>query len=123
VINDWPDDSVVFIYDYPVNQAALAAIRPQYPPVAARFELFLNGIGLGNGFRELTDAAEHRRRFEADLTARREAGLSQPPLDEDFLSALERGLPDCAGVAIGLDRVVALAAAADSLAPTLNFPH
>jgi lysyl-tRNA synthetase class 2 len=123
VINDWPDDSVVFIYDYPANQAALAAIRPQYPPVAARFELFLNGIELGNGFRELTDAAEHRRRFEADLTARREAGLSQPPLDEDFLSALERGLPDCAGVAIGLDRVVALAAAADSLAPTLNFPH
>jgi lysyl-tRNA synthetase class 2 len=123
LVGDWPDDTAVFLYDYPANQAALAAIKPEDPPVAARFEIFLNGLELGNGFRELTDAEEQRRRFEADLAARRKAGLNEPPIDTAFLSALKRGLPECAGVAIGLDRVVALAAGADSLAEALNFPH
>jgi lysyl-tRNA synthetase class 2 len=123
LISDWPDDTAVFLYDYPADQAALAAIKPGNPPVAARFEIFLNGLELGNGFRELTDAEEQRRRFDQDLAARRKAGLDQPPIDTAFLSALKRGLPECAGVAIGLDRVVALAAGADSLADTLTFPH
>lgn len=123
LIGDWPQNTAVFLYDYPATQAALAAIKPQDPPVAARFEVFLNGLELGNGFRELTDADEQRRRFEADLAARRMAGLDEPPLDTALLTALERGLPECAGIAIGLDRVVALASGKDSLAEAVNFPH
>jgi lysyl-tRNA synthetase class 2 len=123
IVGGWPDDTAVFLYDYPASQAALAAIKPQDPPVAARFEVFLNGLELGNGFRELTDATDQRRRFESDLLARRAAGIERPPIDTDFLAALECGLPECAGVAIGLDRIVALAAGAGSLAEVVNFPH
>lgn len=104
----WPQGTAVFLYEYPASQAALAAIRPGPPPVAARFEVFLDGIELGNGFKELTDAAEQRRRFEADLAARRRAGLPEPPIDESLLAALEQGLPDCAGVAVGLDRLLSV---------------
>lgn len=120
---DWPRDTAVFLYDYPPSQAALAAIKPGDPPVAARFEVFVNGIELGNGFRELTDAAEQRRRFEADLVTRRAMGLTEPPMDGELLAALEHGLPECSGVAIGVDRVLALVAGADSLGAVLNFPH
>ncbi len=120
---DWPRDTAVFLSDYPPSQAALAEIKPGDPPVAARFEVFVNGIELGNGFRELTDAAEQRRRFEADLVARRALGLPEPPMDRELLAALEQGLPECSGVAIGVDRVLALAGGADSLSAILNFPH
>lgn len=120
---DWPDATAVFLYDYPASQAALAAVKPGNPPVAARFEVFVNGLELGNGFRELTDPAEQRRRFAADLTARRQAGAAEVPIDTALLAALEAGLPDCAGVALGLDRLIALASGADSLAETLTFPH
>jgi elongation factor P--(R)-beta-lysine ligase len=120
---DWPTGTAVFLYDYPAAQAALAAIKPGDPPVAARFEVFVDGRELGNGFRELTDPAEQRRRFEAELAVRREAGEASPPIDEALLAALERGMPECAGVAIGLERVLALRLGADSLAPAVNFPH
>jgi lysyl-tRNA synthetase class 2 len=123
VVSDWPADTAVFLYDYPASQAALAALKPQGPPVAARFEVFVNGLELGNGFRELTDAAEQGRRFEADLAVRRASGSAIVPVDTEFLAALERGLPDCAGVALGIDRVIALAAGAASLADVVNFPH
>lgn len=115
-------DAVTFVYDYPASQAALARIKPQTPPVAARFEAYVGEIELANGFSELTDAAEQRRRFEAELEARRRAGRTAPPLDEAFLAALDR-LPSCAGVALGVDRLVALAAGADELAPILSFTH
>lgn len=119
-----PRDAAVFIHDYPIGQASLAAIdRTATPPVAARFEIFVNGIELGNGFRELTDAAEQRSRFEADLDKRRAIGAQTSPLDESFLDALSAGLPDCAGVAIGIDRLAAIAAGADRLADVLAFPH
>ena len=123
VVDEWPRNTAVFLYDYPTAQAALARIKPAEPPVAARFEVFINGLELGNGFHELTDAVEQRRRFEADVAARRRAGLPDAPIDTDLLAALENGLPDCAGVAIGIDRLFALLIGADSLADAINLPH
>jgi lysyl-tRNA synthetase class 2 len=114
---------VTFVHDYPASQAALAEIKDQVPPVAARFEAFVGSLELANGFKELTDAAEQRRRFETELDLRRRAGRPTPPLDEAFLAALARGLPPCAGVALGLDRLIALAAGVDNLAAALSFAH
>ncbi len=104
-----------FLHDYPADQAALAALNPGVPDTAARFEVFVQGLELGNGYRELTDAGEQRRRFIAERQARAFAGLPVPPLDEAMLVALEAGLPDCAGVALGVDRMLMLAAGAESL--------
>ncbi|HPF59283.1 MAG TPA: EF-P lysine aminoacylase EpmA [Candidatus Competibacteraceae bacterium] len=111
-----------FVYDYPASQAALARLRPGDPPVGERFELYLNGIELANGFHELGDAVEQRRRFEAENAVRRAQGLPVMPIDENLLAALETGLPDCAGVALGFDRLVMLAAGRNSLAEVLAFP-
>ena len=111
-----------FVYDYPASQAALARLRPGEPSVAERFEFYLDGVELANGFVELTDAAEQRARFEAENAARRAAGLPVMPLDERLLAALAAGLPECAGMALGLDRVLMLAAGRASLAEVLAFP-
>ena len=120
-----PAERPTFVFDYPASQAALARIRPGEggsPAVAERFEVYLGPVELANGFHELTDAAEQRGRFEADREARRRRGLELPPLDERFLAALAAGIPDSAGVALGLDRLVALAAGATSLREVLAFP-
>jgi len=114
--------ALTFIYDYPASQAALARVRPGPPPLAARFEAFLDGMELANGFHELTDAAEQRRRFEADRTYRSRHGLMDVPMDERLLHALEQGLPDCAGVAVGFDRVLMIAAGARSIDEVTAFP-
>jgi lysyl-tRNA synthetase class 2 len=90
--------------------------------VAARFELYLDGVELANGFHELTDAAEQRSRFEHDLSIRRNRGQREVPLDARLLDSLDEGLPDCAGVALGFDRLVALAIGADSLRAAMAFP-
>jgi len=116
-----PPDGPVFIYDYPASQAALARIRQSEPPVAERFELYLGGMELANGFHELTDAQEQRQRFAADLTARKASGLPGVPVDERFLAALQAGLPPCAGVALGIDRLVMLAAGVKSISEVLTF--
>jgi lysyl-tRNA synthetase class 2 len=110
-----------FIVDYPASQAALARLKPGLPPVAARFELFLDGVELANGFHELIDGGEQRARFARDLQARRARGQVQPPLDECMLEALAEGLPDCAGVALGFDRLAALAIGAPRLADAMAF--
>jgi lysyl-tRNA synthetase class 2 len=115
--------AITFIYDFPENLASLARIKPTTPPVAARFETFLGGIELANGFDELTDEVEQRTRFDAERKQRRSAGLHVPPLDEDFLAALSHGLPHCAGVAIGLDRLFAVATGLQSLSETISFAH
>ncbi|RME33339.1 MAG: EF-P lysine aminoacylase GenX [Gammaproteobacteria bacterium] len=94
------------VHDYPASQAALARVRPGTPPVAERFELFIEGMEIANGFHELTDAAEQERRFLEDNRRRGEAGLPAMPPDHRLLAALEAGLPDCAGVAVGLDRLL-----------------
>ena len=115
--------SLTFVYDYPADQAALARLKPGTPPVAARFELFAGGVELANGFAELTDAHEQRRRFEAEREARRRTGRHVPPIDAALLAALEQGLPACAGVALGLDRLVAVALGLDAIGATLSFEH
>jgi elongation factor P--(R)-beta-lysine ligase len=115
-------DALTFVTDFPASHAALARIKPGSPPVAARFEAFVGELELANGFAELTDPAEQRRRFEADLRRRRRDGRAVAPLDEAFLDVLAK-VPACAGVALGVDRVVALAAGLDRLAGTLALAH
>ena len=122
VLASFDASAVTFVYDYPASQAALARLMPAAPPVAARFEAFCGGIELANGFHELADAAEQRRRFTADISARRAAGRHVPPIDERFLEALP-SLPDCAGVALGFDRLVALATDQHELKAVLSFAH
>ncbi len=111
-----------FVTRYPAAQAALARLHPEDPRVAARFELVVDGVELANGYHELTDPQEQRRRFAADLEARRRRGLATPALDEKFLAALEAGLPDCAGVALGVDRLLMLSLGAERLADVMPFP-
>ena len=113
---------LTFLYDYPASQAALARLRPGDPPVGERFELYLDGIELANGFHELGDAGEQRRRFEEENAVRRARGQPEMPVDEHLLAALATGLPDCAGVALGFDRLAMLAAGKQSLAEVLTFP-
>lgn len=115
-------DRLTFIYDFPASAAALARVRRDDPPIAERFELYLDGIELANGFQELTDAHEQRRRFDRDREARTLNGLAAVPIDERFLAALTHGLPACSGVALGLDRLVMLAAGATSIAQAMAFP-
>jgi lysyl-tRNA synthetase class 2 len=111
-----------FIYDYPASQAALARVRAGSPELAERFELYWQGVELANGFHELTDAAEQSRRFAADLAAREALGRPMLPADSHLIRALEAGLPDCAGVALGVDRLLMLALGLPSVAETLAFP-
>jgi len=113
---------LTFIYNYPASQAALARIWPGEPPVAERFEAFIDGIELVNGFHELADATEQGRRFDADLAYRNTAGLAQVPRDERLLAALRHGLPGCSGVALGLDRLLMVVAGAKSLSEVIPFP-
>src|SRR5512138_628194 len=110
---------LTFIYDYPASQAALAKVRGA---VASRFEAYLDGIELANGFHELADAAEQRARFDRDLAERSRRGLPLHPVDEHFLQALEHGLPECSGVALGFDRLVMCAAGAKHIDEVLAFP-
>ncbi len=110
-----------FVYDYPASQAALARLGPDGRH-AARFELYWRGVELANGFHELCDAKEQRRRFEQDLRRREQDGLPVVPLDEALIAALEHGLPDCAGVALGLDRLLALMQGAHALDEVIAFP-
>jgi len=111
-----------FIHDYPASQASLARVRDGDPPLAERFEVFAEGVELANGYHELVDATEQRRRFEADIETREGQGLPAVPIDERLLAALEHGLPDCAGVALGVDRLIMLAAGTRNIADVLAFP-
>jgi lysyl-tRNA synthetase class 2 len=110
-----------FLHDFPASQAALARVRPGEPPLAERFELFWKGIELANGFHELTDAAEQRRRFEQDRARRAAEGREAPPYDAHLVEALEAGMPDCAGVALGLDRLLMLLLDLPELGDALAF--
>ncbi len=107
-----------FIYDFPASQAALSRVRGE---VAERFELVWRGVELANGFHELADADEQARRFETELAWRREQGKILPPSDAHLIAALQSGLPDCAGVALGVDRLLMLLLDAPDLATTLAF--
>ncbi len=116
-------DRPTFLTHWPAAQAALARRDPSDPRVAERFELFVCGIELANAFVELTDAAEQRARFLVDRARRRELyGDEFWPLDEDFLAALEHGMPPAAGIALGFDRLAMLASGADRIDQVLWLP-
>ena len=120
-----PRQGLTVVRDYPASQAALARLRrePGQPAVAERFEVYLGQQELANGYQELTDAVEQRQRFEAEQAHRRRSGLPETPLDEHLLSALDHGLPDCAGVALGVDRLLMALTGAEHLDEVLAFPH
>lgn len=117
----FPRHRITVIHDYPASQCALARVRPGEPPLAERFELYLGPHELANGYHELNDAAEQRARFEGDNRRRRERGLREMPLDEPLLGALG-SMPDCAGVALGIERLLMCLAETDTIADVLAFP-
>jgi lysyl-tRNA synthetase class 2 len=117
----FPADRITLVHDYPTSQCALAKIRQDDPPLAERFELYLGSQELANGYHELTDAREQRSRFARDNERRRERGLAEIPLDEQLLSALETGMPDCAGVAMGIERLLMAMLDTDDIREVLAF--
>jgi lysyl-tRNA synthetase class 2 len=112
----------VFLYDYPASQAALARVRVTSPPVAERFELYLDGIEICNGYHELTDPIELRRRMQHQAELRRAAGLSELPVESRLLRAMQAGLPECCGVALGFDRLALWRLGLSELQDVLAFP-
>lgn len=115
-------EAPTILYDYPLSMAALSRRSADDPRLAERFEVYICGLELANAFGELTDPVEQRARFTADQ-ARRQALYGQTyPIDEDFLAALEHGLPLCAGIALGFDRLVMLATGADHIEDVLWAP-
>lgn len=112
----------IIVYDYPAAQASLSQLSAEDERVAQRFEYFLAGIELANGFHELRDAAAQRRRFEGENRKRRQAGGETLPLDDHFLEALRQGLPDCSGVAMGVDRLLMLRCGVQHIDQVLAFP-
>lgn len=116
-----PAGSILVVHDYPASQCALARIRGGEPPVAERFELYLGPLELANGYHELADADEQRRRFERDQAVRHDRGLPSPATDARLLAALAHGLPDCAGVALGVDRLLMAMLGTASIARVLAF--
>ncbi|EHH1245479.1 elongation factor P--(R)-beta-lysine ligase [Vibrio parahaemolyticus] len=122
VENKIGQDVPAFVYDFPASQAALAKINPQDHRVADRFEVYFKGIELANGFHELDNPKEQLARFEQDNAKRIEMGLKPQPIDYHLISALEAGLPDCAGVALGIDRLIMLALGCDHIDQVTAFP-
>lgn len=114
-------DRFTFVYDYPASQAALACINPNDPRTAHRFEVYYGEIELANGFYELTDAVEQRKRFVEDNQKRKQKQLAEMPIDYHLLSALEAGMPVCSGVAVGLDRLLMLLLGKKSIDEVLAF--
>ena len=118
----FPRDQLLALHDYPASQCALARIRGDgTDAVAERFELFLGPLELANGYHELADADEQRARFERDGDVRASRGQATPPMDENLLAALGRGLPACAGVALGVDRLLMAMLGTNRIADVLAF--
>jgi lysyl-tRNA synthetase class 2 len=116
-----PRDKPVFVMDYPVSAAALSRRKPGRETVAERFELYINGVEIANAFSELIDPVEQRQRFETWARERKALGAPAYPLDEDFLAALEIGMPPSGGIAMGIDRLVMVLAGAKSLDEVMAF--
>ena len=123
ILPSFKKDGFGFIYDYPAAQCALAkvALNAQKTPVAKRFELFFGEIELANGFYELTDADEQLARFQQENQLRKKAGKSESKIDVKFIAALKDGLPECAGVALGLDRLLMVLSGVDHIEKVLSF--
>ncbi|GMM86325.1 elongation factor P--(R)-beta-lysine ligase [Pseudoalteromonas sp. MTN2-4] len=114
-------ESPCFVYHFPASQAALAQLNPDDTRVAGRFELYFKGMELANGFNELTDSKEQASRFAEDNQFRVQMGLPEVAADERFLAALAHGLPQCSGVALGIDRLVMLATGKSSIKEVIAF--
>lgn len=114
-------ESLWVVERYPADQAMLARLNPDDRSVAERFEIFLDGVELANGFRELLDADEQEARFAADRAKRRESGTMDMEPDPMLLAALRAGMPDCCGVAVGLDRLLMLADRQPDITATMSF--
>jgi elongation factor P--(R)-beta-lysine ligase len=110
-----------FVYDFPAAQAALAKVIPGEFPVAARFEVYMEGLELGNGYYELQDPQEQSKRFAADNQKRAQEGIATMQPDERLVAALEVGLPDCAGIAMGIDRMLMLKLKTKNIADVISF--
>ena len=111
-----------FVYDYPASKAALSRIvQSGDVDVGQRFELYVDGMELANGYCELTDAVEQERRFQADNDKRREMGLAEKPIDRQLLAAMKHGLPECSGVAVGIDRLLMLLTGSTDIRDVLAF--
>jgi elongation factor P--(R)-beta-lysine ligase len=110
------------LYEYPLSMAALSRRKPTDPRLAERFEVYVCGLELANAFGELTDPAEQRRRFVADQAKKRTLYGETYPIDEEFLAALDHGLPACAGIALGFDRLVMLATGAEDIEEVMWAP-
>ncbi|HEX6832857.1 MAG TPA: EF-P lysine aminoacylase EpmA [Rudaea sp.] len=117
----FPADRITIVVDYPASQCALAKIRADDPPVAERFELYVGTQELANGYHELTDASEQRARFERDNARRRARAQLEMRLDENLLRALAGGMPDCAGVALGIERLLMAMRGTDDIRDVLTF--
>lgn len=115
-------ESPLFVYDFPSTQAALAKLSQTQPPMAERFELYIQGLEIANGFHELTDSTEQEQRFLRDQQQRQINGEPIPAIDPRLLSALKHGLPHCSGVALGVDRLIMLATAASHIEEVVTFP-
>jgi len=117
----FPPDRITVVLDWPATQCALARIRPGQPPVAERFELYLGQHEIANGYHELLDPSEQRARFQRDLTKRETRIAQLPAVDERLLAAMAQGLPACAGVALGVDRLLMAMLGTDRIADVLLF--
>ena len=115
-------DRLTVLHHYPASQAALARLAPDDDRVAERFEVFCGELELANGFVELADAAEQAARFEHDQAVRKSRGKARPPVDRQLIAALESGLPPCAGVAVGFDRLLMIDESSDDLRRVVTFP-
>lgn len=116
------NQKLCMIYDYPACQASLARLKPDEQRVAERVELFIDGVELGNGFHELNDAEEQNKRFNSEIDQRKRSGAPDVVKDQRFLDSLEAGLPDCSGIAIGLDRLLLVMSEKKELNDVLAFP-
>lgn len=121
VAKQFSSDALTVVRHFPASQAALARICPADDSIADRFEVFFGSTELANGFVELSDAVEQRSRMEADLAKRRAAGRSRVRVDDALLAALESGLPPCAGVAVGFERLLMIAAGKDDIREVVTF--
>lgn len=116
-----PANRILMVYDYPASQCALAKLRPDDVAVAERFEVYVGPSEVANGYNELTDAKEQRERFGLDLAKRQKRALMQPPVDERLLAALPK-MPACAGVALGVDRLLMAMLGSDRMQDVVAFP-
>lgn len=119
----FPKNRFTVLFDYPASQAALARIRYDEPPVAERFEMYFGELEVANGFHELTDPIEQQQRFRSEQAKRQKLGLPQVPYDKNLIDALAHGMPDCAGVAVGLDRLLMILCDINSISEVLGFDY